>query len=94
LTIRDELDVDVIVLDQRMPGLTGMETARQLLARDPEMPIVLYSAHLDARVADEALAVGVRRCVQKGDVRSLISALRELTGLELDDPELDDTGRA
>jgi hypothetical protein len=39
-----------------------------LLAHDPEVPIVLYTAHLDSGVAEEARRVGVRRCVKKGDV--------------------------
>ena len=86
LVIRRELDVDVIVLDHRMPGLTGVETAKALLADEPELPIVLYSAFVDDAVASEARNVGVRRCVNKGDVPALIAALRELTGSDIGDP--------
>ena len=86
LVIRRELDVDVIVLDHRMPGLTGVETARALLADEPELPIVLYSAFVDADVTAEARQVGVRRCVKKGDVAELITALRELTGSDIGEP--------
>lgn len=80
LAIRGDLDVDVIVLDHRMPGLTGMETAEALLARDPDLPIVLYSAFVDDELAARAERVGIRRCVKKGDVGNLISTLHELTG--------------
>jgi YesN/AraC family two-component response regulator len=38
LIIRRELDIDVIVLDQRMPGLTGVETAKALRPRTPTFP--------------------------------------------------------
>ena len=85
LAIRGELDVDVIVLDQRMPGLSGVATATALLAKEPNLPIVLYSAFLDAELVDQARLAGVRRCVRKGDVSSLIGALRGLTGLDKGD---------
>jgi DNA-binding NarL/FixJ family response regulator len=87
LAIRRELDIDVIVLDQRMPGLTGTQTAEALLAEDPNVPIVLYSAFIDRDISAEAKRVGVRRCVMKGDLSGLISALRELTGLEIVDTD-------
>lgn len=39
--------VCAIVLDQRMPGLTGLEVAEQILAEAPNTTIILFSAHLD-----------------------------------------------
>jgi DNA-binding NarL/FixJ family response regulator len=81
LMMRRGLDVDVVVLDQRMPGLTGIETATSMLAEAPDLPIVLYSAFTDAAVEAEARRIGVRACVAKGDSPRLISLLRELTGL-------------
>jgi YesN/AraC family two-component response regulator len=81
LALRRELDVDVVVLDHRMPGLTGLETATAMLAEEPDLPIVLYSAFTDARMEAEAKEIGVRQCVAKGDGPRLISTLRELTGL-------------
>lgn len=80
IALRPGLDLDVIVMDQRMPGMSGLEAATALLAEEPGLPIVLYSAFVTDDVADEARRVGVRRCVKKGDTAGLISALRELTG--------------
>ena len=54
LALRRDLDVDVVVLDHRMPGLTGLETASQMLAEAPDLPIVLYSAFTDERMNAEA----------------------------------------
>lgn len=85
LVIRRELDIDVIVLDHSMPGLSGVETAEALLADEPDLPIVLYTAHLDTTIAQHAQRIGVRQCVRKGDVRALIGALRDLTGLTITD---------
>jgi YesN/AraC family two-component response regulator len=81
LAMRRDLDVDVVVLDYRMPGLTGLETATAMLGEAPDLPIVLYSAVADRRMVAEARDIGVRDCVEKGDAPRLIAVLRELTGL-------------
>lgn len=85
LKMHADLDVDVVVLDQRMRGLSGLETAKALLAEREDLPIVLYSAYLNDVMAEEARQVGVRRCIRKGDEASLITALHELTGTGSDD---------
>jgi DNA-binding NarL/FixJ family response regulator len=69
---------EVIVLDQRMPGMTGLETARRILAEHPEQSIILFSAYLDAQTVAEAAAVGVHSCMDKTDVARLPEALWQL----------------
>jgi CheY-like chemotaxis protein len=68
----------VIVLDNRMPGMTGLETARHILADHPEQSIILFSAYLDAQTIAEAEAVGVHACLNKSDVERLPEALWQL----------------
>jgi len=79
IALRSDVTPDIVVLDYRMPGLSGLDTARSLLEDEPDLPIVLYSAFIDEAVSDEADRIGVRRCVNKGDVTGLVRALRELT---------------
>jgi CheY-like chemotaxis protein len=79
IQMRRDLDPDVVVLDHRMPGLSGLETATAMLAEVPALPIILYSAFTDQRMLDEAREIGVRECVAKGDAPRLLAALRELT---------------
>ena len=81
LVVRRALDVDVVVLDYRMPGLNGLETATAMLLEAPDLPIVLYSAFTDEQMEADARRVGVRECVDKQDGARLIAVLRELTGL-------------
>ena len=73
----------VVVLDQMMPGRTGLETARQILDEDPTQAVVLFSSYLDERLRQAAERLGLRACVSKRDLRRLPDVLRRLRA-ELD----------
>jgi CheY-like chemotaxis protein len=62
---------DVVVLDMRMPGLSGLEVARRILELDPTQPIVICSAYLDEADREEARRLGVVACVDKTDMTRL-----------------------
>ncbi|GAC1444327.1 MAG: hypothetical protein NVS3B26_16070 [Mycobacteriales bacterium] len=62
---------DVIVLDMRMPGGSGLELARRILAADPGQPVVLCSAYLDPDELEAARLAGVAACLEKTDVGRL-----------------------
>jgi CheY-like chemotaxis protein len=68
-----------IVLDQRMPVMTGTEVARQLRAEGVEIPIVLFSAYLDISVEAEAREIGVAT-ISKENLSDLVEALRPYHG--------------
>ena len=70
-------DPDVIVLDYRMPGLSGLDIARQILAEDPSQRIILFSAYLDDQIIEEALALGICAVLSKDRYRDVPEALWE-----------------
>jgi YesN/AraC family two-component response regulator len=70
----------VIVLDNRMPELTGLEAAAEILAERPEQHIVLYSAFLDDTVRREAARIGVRTCVTKDELDRLPQVIDAILG--------------
>jgi CheY-like chemotaxis protein len=47
-------DVDLVILDYTMPGLSGVETAARIRALWPGLPILLATGHPDAQVEDFA----------------------------------------
>jgi CheY-like chemotaxis protein len=61
----------VILLDNQMPRLTGVEVAETILAEAPNQLIVLFSAYLSETVIAEANRLGVAACVSKTEVSKL-----------------------
>ena len=69
------LGPDVIVLDHRMPGRTGLQVAEQILAEVPDQSIILFSAYLDDELVASASAVGIRECISKDRYDDIPDAL-------------------
>jgi two-component system, chemotaxis family, chemotaxis protein CheY len=68
----------VVVLDNQMPGLTGLEVAEQILADLPDQLIILFSAYLNSDIVAQAERLGVTRCVSKNDALDLADIVEEL----------------
>ena len=66
-----DLHPQVIVMDDRLPGMSGLDAARLILAEQPDQVIVLVTAEHDAATVAAAIALGVRACLPKTDVRRL-----------------------
>jgi DNA-binding NarL/FixJ family response regulator len=60
-----------VVLDQRMPGMSGLEVAQHMLAENPQQAIILFSAFLDRATREAAQKIGVRACLDKTQVSRL-----------------------
>lgn len=72
----DELsNFDVLVLDYRMPGLTGIELARNLREDSALPPMIMCSAYLNPDIEDEARELGVPT-VSKADFKQLVEMIR------------------
>jgi DNA-binding NarL/FixJ family response regulator len=80
LALVRRLNPDVLVLDLMMPGLNGLEVARQLHRQTPKVGIVVLSMHDDEGFVLEALANGASAYVLKDSNSSdLIQAVREVS---------------
>ncbi len=71
---------DVMILDNRMPGLSGLDVARQVLGELPGQAVILFSAHLDDNIRAEAAEIGISACVAKRDIKDLPSTIRQIVG--------------
>lgn len=54
-----------ILLDIRMPGVSGMEVQRRLVERECTLPIIFITGHGDIPMAVEAMHLGAHDFVQK-----------------------------
>jgi DNA-binding NarL/FixJ family response regulator len=68
---------DMIVMDNRMPGRTGLEVAEEILGEDGNQGIILFTAFVDADVVDRASAIGVCEVVGKDRFRDLPAVIRQ-----------------
>jgi YesN/AraC family two-component response regulator len=66
---------EIVVLDQRMPGATGLEVAEQILAEHPEQAIILFSAYLDPDITVRAAELGISACMSKREISQVPEAL-------------------
>lgn len=73
----DGRDYEAVVLDQRMPGLTGIETARKLRGHGHCLPIIIFSAYLNEDVESEAAEMGLTT-LSKSDIQKLSEVLHSL----------------
>jgi CheY-like chemotaxis protein len=77
LFARDPGRFDLVLTDQTMPRLTGLELARSLLALRPDAPIVLYTGYSDDLSAEHIHQAGLRALVRKPvDPATLFGVLR------------------
>lgn len=68
----------IVLLDNRMPGPSGLEVAAKIRMRAPRQLIILFSAFLDPATIAEATRVGVAACVSKKDIFELPDIIRGL----------------
>ncbi len=54
----DESAPDMVLLDQRMPGMDGLSTLKEIKNRQPEMPVVMLTAHGNVGDAVAAMKAG------------------------------------
>jgi DNA-binding NarL/FixJ family response regulator len=70
-------DVDLAILDITMPRMTGLQAARELTRRRPELKVLILSMHESEQFLYEALKVGASGYVLKSAAdRELVEACR------------------
>lgn len=54
-----------LLLDERMPGMSGLELVRHRIAAAVQIPIILITGHADVRMAVRAMQGGVLELIEK-----------------------------
>ena len=83
IRMAEELKPDAITLDIIMPGIDGIETATELLKRNPGTRIVMLSSLCDHDTMAEVQALGLKHLVAKPiEADKLLEALDEVLSEE------------
>jgi DNA-binding NarL/FixJ family response regulator len=76
LDVISEVGPDVVLLDLRMPGMGGVEMARQLRERSPNVRIIMFSAYADLGLQSILSDLGVSAYLIKGcPYRRIVAAI-------------------
>jgi len=78
---------DIILIDIEMPNINGIETAKQLLWRNPYFKMIAVTMYEDKAYLNELLAVGFKGCIFKNDIQNIGDALSTVYKHQLYFPE-------
>src|SRR5690349_2855532 len=82
----DERGFDLVLTDLKMPGLDGMQLLRKVRSEQPEVEVIVMTAHGTVDNAVEAMKLGAFEYLQKpisgpDELRLLVSRAVERRGL-------------
>jgi DNA-binding NarL/FixJ family response regulator len=92
LELARKLEFDVLLLDMSMPGVSGPELIKRLLAEKPSMRILVLTMNNESQFVNRALKAGASGYVTKdSDQTVLFTAIRKVaSGQKFIDPALVD----
>ena len=81
LRLVDESRYDVVLLDVKMPGLSGLQVIRTMKEKWPDIQVVLLTGHGSAQDAEEGMEIGAFDYVMKPvRIDKLLKILRAASG--------------
>jgi CheY-like chemotaxis protein len=70
---------DLVVTDQTMPKMTGIELTQRLLARRPGLPVILYTGYTERLTEEQTRRSGIRALVTKPvDIAAFFGLVRDI----------------
>jgi DNA-binding NarL/FixJ family response regulator len=78
VTIASATEPDLVLMDLNMPVLDGIEATRRIVARNPEVAVVVLTASATTSECSAVLAAGARMVLPKSiDLAALVDHLRD-----------------
>ena len=79
-----DTEYDVAIVDLSLPGVNGVELIKRLRSLDPDVKVLVVSAHDEALYAERALRAGARGYLMKHEsARQFVTAVRTVLDGEL-----------
>lgn len=87
-TIKNNQNIDVVILDVKMPGLDGIETLGEIKKHYPLIEVIMLTAHATVESAIEGMKRGAYDYLMKPcDIEQLIEKVDEATKKKRDHEE-------
>jgi two-component system, NarL family, invasion response regulator UvrY len=81
MRLHADLRPDVVVLDIALPGVSGIEILRRIIARRPDACVLMFSMYHDGIYATRAIDAGARGFLSKASAPDLlVQAVRSVAG--------------
>ncbi len=78
-----KLEPDLVLMDIRMPLMTGIEATDRILAWLPQTKVIVLTAHGSPEEVEQALLAGAHGCITKDDLGlRLVETVAALSGGE------------
>ncbi|MDX1421370.1 MAG: response regulator transcription factor [Rubricoccaceae bacterium] len=79
LRLFDELAPDLVLVDVSLPGMSGLELVKHLVAREPDVKALVVSRHDEALYAERAVRAGAKGYISKLDADdNIVDAVRHV----------------
>jgi CheY-like chemotaxis protein len=75
LALLEREQFDVVLSDQAMPGMTGVELAEEIARRQPDLPVILTTGYADI---SQATSLTLRRLSKPFSQKDLDQVLRDI----------------
>ncbi len=87
LEIMKKIKPDVVLLDQKMPGLSGIETLQKIRETDSSLPVIILTGHGDYQTALAGIKFDIIDFMQKPvDIDQLADHIRSLLEKGMEKP--------
>ena len=80
IRLYDELSPDVMLMDIRMEGITGLEAGEKILASHPDAKLLYLTTFNDDEYIVKALRMGAKGYMLKQDFEGIAAALEAVAG--------------
>jgi DNA-binding NarL/FixJ family response regulator len=76
IRIAEKEEVDICLLDISMPGMDGIETARLLKEKSPQVKVIILTTYNDREIVEELIDIGVSGYILKNATKQeLVDAI-------------------
>ena len=78
LDLYRKLSPDVVVMDLSLPGMSGLQTTQQIMTRNPDARIVIFTVQNNVMLAERVMQAGAKGYVTKAsDSSALLNAVKQ-----------------